>query len=159
MAGTGIPHLGNGRQRAATIASGVAPAGASSITATLQKEHEARIAGDAAWKLAVERLEAYRKMADRPTVSLNLAERKASRAADLREMEDLHRRARALAAPGSADNDAVAADDGLTPLERPVGPVHTKAEQHDDPFLHEAAAIAEDEAALLASVADSEAFV
>lgn len=128
------------------------------IEATLQKEHDLRVGKDAAWEVAVERLTACRKMADRSTVSLNLVERKAAREADMRDMEALHRRERALAHPGQRDDDTVTADDGLTPLERPVGPARTKAGRHDDPFLHEAAAMAEDEAVLLRSVADGEAF-
>jgi len=123
------------------------------IRAVLMKEHDARVGDDAAWKLAVERLEAYRQISERPTVSLNLAERKATREADVRKMEGLRRRAQALAGSSDKDDAMAAADDGLTALERPVGPIRTRAERHDDPFLHEAAAIAEDEAALLAALA------
>ena len=122
----------------------------------LRRAHDQRVATDAGWQLAVERLGDYQRIADRKALSLNYAERKATRETDAKTLADLREREEAQA---KKDGHALGkagpvVDDGLAPSERALDPNgRNKSPDLSDPFLHEAAEIAEDEAMLMTVLA------
>ncbi|UPG92711.1 carboxy terminal-processing peptidase [Luteibacter aegosomatissinici] len=159
----GEQDLGESMYKNALPASRIAPVAYSrDVTdaariALLVRTHESRITTTPAWQLQLEESAAFTAMAKRPTVSLNLAERKATRDADLGRYAAFAARQKALdrAAGVTGREDAPVADDGLDPTERDAAADKRPdaAKSPADAYLQEAAHISEDSASLLMTVA------
>ena len=117
----------------------------------LQAKHEARVAQAPAWKLMLDELAQYRKMRDRTTISLNLAQREQER----KELDALQAdfRARHKAIDGNTDaEDDAALDDGLNANERSLKSElkqEKDAKKAPDPQLDETAHILFDAVGLI----------
>ncbi|MGN6237019.1 carboxy terminal-processing peptidase [Dyella sp.] len=84
----------------------------------LEKLHEERVATSPAWKLMLDQLAQYKKMRDKTTISLNLAQRQAERKQLDKIQADFLARRKAIdgdAVPADADSSL---DDGLNANER-----------------------------------------
>ncbi|MGF6492119.1 carboxyl-terminal processing protease [Luteibacter sp. 621] len=130
--------------------------------ALLSKAHDVRVANSPRWKLELDEAAAVRTIAGRSTLSLNLASRKASRESDLHVAAGLAARRRALDAAAGlpVEQDGVPkGDDGLDATERGADAVSRPRADlpRADAYLEEAAHIVEDDAALLMTVARSDA--
>ncbi len=83
----------------------------------LQAKHDARVVKSPSWKLMLDELAQYRKMRDKTSISLNLAQRQAERKDQDAIQADFRNRHKAI--DGTAfDDDRDNLDDGLNPNER-----------------------------------------
>ena len=94
----------------------------------LQAKHDARVAKSPAWKLMLDELAEYRKMRDRTTISLNLAQRQAERKQQETLQADFRARHKAIDGNNFGD-DRDGLDDGLNANERSL---KSQLKQEDD---------------------------
>jgi len=133
------------------------PSGAT--TGDIARLHEARVAHSSRWALMLDELKASQHALSVRSESLNLAERKAARNAELSAARALRARHLAIdASEGVHDADdasAVEGDDGLVATERklPARWPATKSNPATDPQLQEAAQIVADKAPTAAFLA------
>jgi carboxyl-terminal processing protease len=117
----------------------------------LQAKHDARVAKSPAWKLMLDELAQYRKMRDKTSVSLNLAQRQAERKEQDAIQADFRNRHKAI--DGTAfDDDRDGLDDGLNPNERSLKSElkqEKEAKKAADPQLDETAHILFDAVGLI----------
>jgi len=111
----------------------------------LRQMHDARVAKSAAWKLMLDELAQYKKMAARTTVSLNFAKREAERKQLDAIQASFRARQKAISGNDAALNDEdTNLDDGLNPGERSLKQElkdEQDAKKAPDPILHETAHI------------------
>ncbi|WP_266170566.1 carboxy terminal-processing peptidase [Dyella subtropica] len=111
----------------------------------LQGKHEERVAKLPAWKLMLDELAQYRKMRDKTSISLNLAQRQAERKDQDAIQADFRARHKAIDGSASlADDDKDNLDDGLNPNERSLKSElkqEKEAKKATDPQLDETAHI------------------
>jgi len=121
--------------------------------ADFRKDHEDRIAHSERWALMLDELKSFQKSIAIKSESLNFAERKASRDADIAAANSLRDRRRAIdkkegVTNDTDDADAVKGDDGLVATERKL-PAHSPSDKVNpatDAQVQEAAQIVGDEA-------------
>lgn len=120
----------------------------------LEEIHATRAAHSQPWQLMLEEIKTAGQVSSRTTVSLNFAERKAQRDADIaiaKAFQDRHRKLDQAAGLPFDGDDATLADDGLDPSERALSAEKAPSTKVDltDPALREAAQIVADESRLL----------
>ena len=117
----------------------------------LQAKHDARVVKSPSWKLMLDELAQYRKMRDKTSISLNLAQRQAERKDQDAIQADFRNRHKAI--DGTAfDDDRDNLDDGLNPNERSLKSElkqEKEAKKATDPQLEETAHILFDAVGLI----------
>ena len=117
----------------------------------LQARHDARVVKSPSWKLMLDELAQYRKMRDKTSISLNLAQRQAERKDQDAIQADFRNRHKAI--DGTAfDDDRDNLDDGLNPNERSLKSElkqEKEAKKATDPQLEETAHILFDAVGLI----------
>jgi carboxyl-terminal processing protease len=113
--------------------------------------HEARVAHSPRWALMLDELKAVQHSRAVGPQSLNYADRKAERDADVSKANSFRARRRSIDATegltDAEDTSAVKEDDGLMASERKLAPrAKVKADPSSDPQLQEAAQVVADEA-------------
>ena len=117
----------------------------------LQARHDTRVAKSPAWKLMLDELAQYRKMRDKTSISLNLAQRQAERKDQDAIQADFRNRHKAIDGT-SFDDDRDNLDDGLNPNERSLKSElkqEKEAKKAADPQLDETAHILFDAVGLI----------
>ncbi|WNL45806.1 carboxy terminal-processing peptidase [Dyella sp. BiH032] len=117
----------------------------------LQAKHDARVVKSPSWKLMLDELAQYRKMRDKTSISLNLAQRQTERKDQDAIQADFRNRHKAI--DGVAfDDDRDSLDDGLNPNERSLKSElkqEKEAKKAADPQLDETAHILFDAVGLI----------
>ncbi|SFF59090.1 carboxyl-terminal processing protease [Dyella marensis] len=117
----------------------------------LQAKHDARATKSPGWKLMLDELAQYRKMRDKTTISLNLAQRQAERKDQEALQADFRARHKAIDGNSFAD-DRDGLDDGLNANERSLKSEQKQeddAKKAADPQLEETAHILFDAVGLI----------
>ena len=117
----------------------------------LQARHDTRVAKSPAWKLMLDELAQYRKMRDKTSISLNLAQRQAERKEQDAIQADFRNRHKAIDGT-TFDDDRDTLDDGLNPNERSLKSElkqEKEAKKAADPQLDETAHILFDAVGLI----------
>ena len=117
----------------------------------LQAKHDARVVKSPGWKLMLDELAQYRKMRDKTSISLNLAQRQAERKDQDAIQADFRNRHKAIDGT-SFDDDRDNLDDGLNPNERSLKSElkqEKEAKKAADPQLDETAHILFDAVGLI----------
>jgi len=124
----------------------------------LEETHETRVAHSPRWQLMLDEIRTVEQASSRKSISLNFAERKAERDADMaiaRAYQDRRRKLDQADGLPLDHDDSALADDGLDPSERALSSEKTPSTKQDltDPALREAAKIVADESRLLMMLA------
>lgn len=117
----------------------------------LQAKHDARVVKSPSWKLMLDELAQYRKMRDKTSISLNLAQRQTERKDQDALQADFRNRHKAIDG-NTFDEDRDNLDDGLNPNERSLKSElkqEKEAKKAADPQLEETAHILFDAVGLI----------
>ncbi|TBR40608.1 MULTISPECIES: carboxy terminal-processing peptidase [Dyella] len=118
----------------------------------LQSKHDTRVAKAPGWKLMLDELAQYRKMRDKTSISLNLAQRQAERKDQDALQADFRARHKAIDGDTGNDDDRASLDDGLNANERSLKSelkAEKEAKKAADPQLDETARILFDAVGLI----------